>query len=154
MTDTQENPTNEYVTVKIGPQIFGLPIDRVHDVFVPEIITQVPMSLSDIAGVLNLRGRIVTAIDMRRKLGIEPREDRQNSMAVGIEFNGESYGLMIDSVGEVLKLEAGDIDQNPINLDTRWSSVSNGVYRLDGALMVILDVDRVLSGQLPKSNAA
>jgi len=66
-------------------------------------------------------------------------------MAVGIESRGESYGLLIDSVGEVLKLANDSFEQNPINLDPRWSRVSAGVHRLDGQLMVILDVDSVLA---------
>ena len=65
-------------------------------------------------------------------------------MAVGIELNGESYGLLIDSVGEVLKLDDATREPNPVNLDQRLARVSAGVHRLEGQLMVILDVDRVL----------
>jgi chemotaxis signal transduction protein len=72
----QEQPgrVTEYVTVTIGEQLFGLPISRVQDVFVPGKLTQVPLASDDIAGVLNLRGRIVTAIDMRRRLGMPERD--------------------------------------------------------------------------------
>ena len=104
---TSEQVT-EYVTVMIGGQLFGLPISRVQDVFMPDRVTRVPLSAPEIAGVLNLRGRIVTAIDMRRRLGLPPRTDDKPSMAVGIELKGESYGLLIDTVGEVMKL--GDSD--------------------------------------------
>ena len=65
-------------------------------------------------------------------------------MAVGIESRGESYGLLIDSVGEVMKLNDGTREANPVNLDGRLARVSAGVHRLDGQLLVILDVDRVL----------
>jgi purine-binding chemotaxis protein CheW len=65
-------------------------------------------------------------------------------MAVGIEFKGESYGLLIDSVGEVMKLSDNTREPNPVNLDQRLARVSGGVHRLEGQLMVILDVDRVL----------
>ena len=78
----------EYVTVIIGDQLFGLAIGRVQDVFVPERLTRVPLSPPDVAGVLNLRGRIVTAIDMRRRLGMPERAARTESMAVGIDCNG------------------------------------------------------------------
>lgn len=141
---THEESTVEYVTVTIGDQLFGLPINRVQDVFMPEIITRVQLSSPEIAGVLNLRGRIVTAIDMRRRLALPPREGAAQNMAVGIEFKGESYGLLIDAVGEVLRLSVDAIEHNPGNLDRRWSKISGGVYRLDGRLMVVLDVDRVL----------
>jgi purine-binding chemotaxis protein CheW len=134
----------EYVTVMIGDQLFGLPISRVQDVFMPDRLTRVPLSAPEIAGVLNLRGRIVTAIDMRRRLGLRPRADGRPPMAVGIELRGESYGLLIDTVGEVLKLADGTREPNPVNLDQHLARVSGGVHRLDGQLMVILDVDRVL----------
>ena len=135
----------EYVTVMIGGQLFGLPISRVQDVFMPDRITRVPLSAPEIAGVLNLRGRIVTAIDMRRRLGLPPRTDDKPSMAVGIELKGESYGLLIDTVGEVMKLGEETREPNPVNLDGRLARVSGGVHRLDGQLMVILDVDHVLN---------
>jgi purine-binding chemotaxis protein CheW len=135
----------EYVTVMIGGQLFGLPISRVQDVFMPDRVTRAPLSAPEIAGVLNLRGRIVTAIDMRRRLGLPPRTDDKPSMAVGIELKGESYGLLIDTVGEVMKLSETTRESNPVNLDARLGRVSGGVHRLDGQLMVILDVDHVLN---------
>jgi purine-binding chemotaxis protein CheW len=141
---TSEQVT-EYVTVMIGGQLFGLPISRVQDVFMPDRVTRVPLSAPEIAGVLNLRGRIVTAIDMRRRLGLPPRTDDKPSMAVGIELKGESYGLLIDTVGEVMKLGETTRESNPVNLDSRLARVSGGVHRLDGQLMVILDVDHVLN---------
>jgi purine-binding chemotaxis protein CheW len=135
----------EYVTAMIGGQLFGLPISRVQDVFMPDRITRVPLSEPDIAGVLNLRGRIVTAVDMRRRLGLPPRSDDKPSMAIGIELKGESYGLLIDAVGEVMKLGEATLEPNPVNLDGRLARVSAGVHRLDGQLMVILDVDSLLN---------
>ncbi|MCZ8316408.1 chemotaxis protein CheW [Phreatobacter sp.] len=145
MQQTTSDDVTEYVTVLIGGQLFGLPISRVQDVFMPDRLTRVPLAHPDIAGVLNLRGRIVTAIDMRVRLGLGRDKDAKPAMAVGIESRGESYGLLIDSVGEVLKLSNDSFEQNPINLDPRWSRVSAGVHRLDGQLMVILDVDSVLA---------
>ncbi|MBA5777237.1 chemotaxis protein CheW [Stappia sp. F7233] len=145
--------TIQYVTVVIGGQLFGLPISQVHDVFVPESVTRVPLAAPEVAGVLNLRGRIVTAIDMRRRLHLPPREDTQ-MMAVGIEHKGESYGLVIDKVGEVLTLSADSREANPSNLDKRWAEVSGGVHRLDGKLMVILDVERLLGAMVEPLAAA
>lgn len=135
----------EYVTVVIADQLFGLPIARVQDVFVPEQLTRVPLASPEIAGVLNLRGRVVTAIDMYCRLALPPRPEGRPPMSVGIESDGESYGLLIDSVGEVLKLADDMREPNPVNLDRRLASVSAGVHRLEGRLMVVLDVDRVLA---------
>jgi purine-binding chemotaxis protein CheW len=134
----------EYVTVLLGGQLFGLPISRVQDVFMPENMTRVPLARPEIAGVLNLRGRIVTAIDMRCRLGLPKLEAKRPPMAVGIECKGESYGLLIDAVGEVLKLDDKAREPNPVNLDLSLAQISAGVHRLDGQLLVILDVERVL----------
>jgi purine-binding chemotaxis protein CheW len=142
----------EYVTVTIGGQLFGLPISRVQDVFMPDRLTRVPLASGEIAGVLNLRGRIVTAIDMRARLGLPPRNDGIPLMAVGIDAKGESYGLLIDTVGEVLKLSDSTREPNPVNLDTRLARMSAGVHRLDGQLLVVLDVDRVL--EMPVESVA
>src|SRR6185312_8689540 len=95
-TETSEGLVAEYVTAMISGQLFGLPISQVQDVFMPDRLTRVPLSAPEIAGVLNLRGRIVTAVDMRRRLGSPPRSDGRPPMAVGIELKGESYGLLID----------------------------------------------------------
>ncbi|MHC5656058.1 chemotaxis protein CheW [Stappia sp.] len=135
--------TIQYVTVFIGGQLFGLPISQVHDVFVPESVTRVPLAAPEVAGVLNLRGRIVTAIDMRKRLHLPNRDENAQVMAVGIEHKGESYGLVIDKVGEVLRLSNESQEPNPSNLDKRWAEISGGVHRLDGKLMIILDIGRL-----------
>src|SRR5436853_3551616 len=143
MTAMNEN-TVEYVTAMIGGQLFGLPIARVQDVFIPERLTRVPLASPDVAGVLNLRGRIVTAIDMRSRLGLPKREGGRPPMAIGVDLRGESWGLLIDSVGEVLKLADDSREVNPVNLDPRLTKMAAGIHRLDGQLMVVLGVDRVL----------
>jgi purine-binding chemotaxis protein CheW len=137
-------PSTEYVTAMIGGQLFGLPIARVQDVFIPDRMTPVPLSSPDIAGILNLRGRIVTVIDMRRRLGVVEQKSDQPPMAIGIECRGESYGLLIDDIGEVMTLPDNMRENNPVNLDARLAEVSSGVLRLDSQLLVVLDIDRVL----------
>lgn len=137
----------EYVTAVIGGQLFGLPIGRVLDVFAPEGLTRVPLADPEIAGVLNLRGRIVTAIDMRRRLDLPARGPGEPCMAIGIEQDGESYGLLVDQVGEVLRVPASRLDSVPANLDPSWARLAAGVHRLENRLMVVLDVDRSLEPQ-------
>src|SRR5246127_3608293 len=104
--DNLSKDVTEYVTAVIGGQLFGLPIGRVQDVFMPERLTRVPLAATEIAGLLNLRGRIVTVIDMRRPPHFEGRAAdaaKRGPLALGIEHKGESYGLLIDHIGEVLK---------------------------------------------------
>jgi len=139
---------SEFVTFTTAGQLFGLPIGRVQDVFKPSQITRVPLAGAEIAGVLNLRGRIVTAIHLSARLDLESgRQDEPHKkppMAIGIECGAESFGLLVDAVGEVLKLPEAELEANPINLDRKLARVSDGVFRLDGQLLVVLDVDRVL----------
>lgn len=133
----------EYVTATIGGQLFGLPIARVLDVFIPERITPVPLAPAEIAGVLNLRGRIVTVIDMRKRLDLPPRAPGEKFMAIGIEQNGESYGLLVDQVGEVMKFSAATREAVPVNLDPSWARIAECVHRLEDRVLVALDVDRI-----------
>jgi len=143
MENTQQNMT-VYVTAMIDGQLFGLPIVRVQDVFIPERLTRVPLAPPEIVGVLNLRGRIVTLIDLRRRFGLGERKEGEDVMAIGVESRGESYGLLIDWVGEVVELEGVAREPNPVNLDQRLAQMSSGIYRLDDQLLVVVDVDRVL----------
>ncbi|HEY4720228.1 MAG TPA: chemotaxis protein CheW [Anaerolineae bacterium] len=139
-----EDHLTEFVTVTIGNYLFGLPISRVQDVFVPDRVTRVPLAPPDVAGILNLRGRVMTVIEMRSRLDLGTRQPSQPVMVIGIELKGESYGLLVDSVGEVMQLQSSAREANPANLDPRLGRVSAGIYRLEGQLMVVLDVDRVL----------
>ena len=122
---TNENLT-EYVTATIGGQLFGMPILRVQDVFMPERLTRVPLAPPEIAGVLNLRGRIVTLIDMRCRLGLGQRGDDGSAMAIGVECAGESYGLLIDQVGEVLTFDDAGREPNPTNLESAFGARVGG----------------------------
>ena len=135
----------EYVTVSVAGQLFGLPIDRVYDVFIANAVKEVPLAPREIIGLLNLRGRVVTALCLRRRLGLPDRTDARQEMAVGLEQRGESFGLMVGVVGEVMKLTADTREANPVHMDPRWLKLSQGVDRLDDKLLIILDVDAVLS---------
>ncbi|GJE42929.1 chemotaxis protein CheW [Methylobacterium soli] len=137
--------TSDFVTVFVGDTMFGLAINRVHDVFIPAGVTPVPLSPPEIVGLLNLRGRVVTALCLRRRLGLPPAEGEGSKMAIGLEQGGETFALVVDGVGEVLKLGADTHEAVPINLDSRWRELALGVHRLDGRLLVILDVDSLLA---------
>jgi len=142
--DSTADLLTEYVTMTIGGHMFGLPIFRVQDVFVPVGLTRVPLAPPEVAGILNLRGRVVTAIDMRSRLDFGAHKPGSPVMAIGIEFKGESYGLLVDAVGEVMPLAESERLAKPANLDPRLARVASGVYRLEGQLLVELDVDCVL----------
>ena len=141
---SENNAAREFVTMVIDGQIFGIPVLQVQDVLGPQKITRVPLAPREVAGSLNLRGRIVTAIDVRTRLGIPARADGEKSMSVVVDHNGEFYSLIVDQVGEVMSLQATDYEQTPATLDDRWREISDGVYRLKDMLLIVLDVKRLL----------
>lgn len=136
---------SEFVTMTIENQLFGIPVMKVQDVLGPQHINHIPLAPPEVAGSLNLRGRIVTAIDVRRRLGLPPREGEEGSMSVVVEQGTELYSLIIDAVGEVLSLPDARFERNPpANLDGLWRDVTAGIYQLDGRLMLVLDINRLL----------
>lgn len=141
-----QESTTGYVTARVGSQLFGLPIASVREVFVPGRMTRVPLVSRDIAGVLNLRGRVVTVIDMHARLGVGG-ERAALPKAVGVDQRGESYALLVDTLGEVLRLRDSCLEATPVNLDSRLARVASGVHRLDDELMVVLDAGRLLELQ-------
>ena len=142
----------QFVSITIADQLFGIPVLMVHDVLGPQRITRIPLAPSEVAGSLNLRGRIVTAIDVRLRLKLSPRPKDQLGMSIVVDHGGELYSLMVDSVGEVLSLSSDDYERHPATLDPLWREMSDGIYRLNDTLLIILDVNRLLN--FDKSEAA
>ncbi len=135
----------DFVTMTIANQLFGIPVLQVQDVLGHQRITRIPLAPPEVAGSLNLRGRIVTAIDVRLRLGLPGRQKDKPEMSIVVDLRGELYSLIVDAVGEVLSLSTDDFECNPATLDARWREVSTGIYRLNNQLMVVLDVSRLLN---------
>jgi purine-binding chemotaxis protein CheW len=134
----------DYVTMTIADQLFGIPVLQVQDVLGQQRITRIPLAPPEVAGSLNLRGRIVTAIDVRLRLGLPPRPRDDHDMSIVVDHQGELYSLMVDSVGEVLSVDSREFERNPATLDPLWREVSVGIYRLNEQLLVVLDVSQLL----------
>ena len=143
-TDQITHEEQVYVTLTVGGQLCGIPVLGVRDILAEQPITRIPLAPPDIAGSLNLRGRIVTAIDLRRRLNLPSREAGQKRMSVVAEQGAELYALLVDQVSEVMSLDVSLLERNPPTLERNWALFSNGIYRLDGRLLVILDVARLL----------
>lgn len=134
----------EFVTATIAGQLCGIPVLQVQDVLGPQRTTAIPLAPPEVAGSLNLRGRIVTAIDLRVRMGLAPLDDAPERMSIVVEHRGELYSLMVDQVGEVLKVGTAAFERCPATLDARWRAFSEGIYRLDEGLLLVLDVDPLL----------
>ncbi len=129
------------VTLMVGGQTIGIPIDKVRDVFFASAMTRVPLALPMIAGLVNLRGKVVTVLSMRAIMGFPG--NAKSEMTVGIEWRGEAFGLLVDEVGEVIDVPEGALERNPPNMDPRWASISAGIRRLEDRLLIQLDADRL-----------
>lgn len=134
-----------FLTLAVAGQACGVPVLVVRDVLGPQVITRIPLAPPEVAGSLNLRGRIVTAVDLRRRLGLPMREPDVQPMSIVVEMAGELYSMLADSVGEVVPLRQEESSSNPPTLDAVWRDVSKGVHRRDGQLLIVLDVERVLA---------
>ena len=136
--------SEEFVTFTIAGQLFGISVLQIQDVLNSCHITPIPLAPPEITGSLNLRGRVVTAIDVRRRLGLPARPSDADSMGIVAENEGELYCLMVDAVGEVLALSQSAFERNLPTFDAEFRVFSEGIYRLDDQLLVVLDVKRLL----------
>ena len=143
-SETESGVSQEFVTFTIAGQLFGIPVLQVQDVLSSYHITPIPLAPPEITGSLNLRGRVITAIDVRIRLSLPGRDADADSMSIVAENEGELYSLMVDAVGEVLALSPSAFERNLPTLDPKFRAFSAGIYRLDGQLLVVLDVDRLL----------
>ena len=136
--------TMAFLTLSLAGQHCGVPVLAVRDVLADQTIARIPLAPREVAGNLNLRGRIVTAIDLRERLRLPPRPPGQKAMSVVTEHGTELYALLVDQVSEVVTLPSGDMEPNPPTLPVLWADHSRGIYRLEGKLLVILNVARLL----------
>jgi purine-binding chemotaxis protein CheW len=135
------------ISVRLGPQILGINVAHVHDVIRLGALNKVPLAPGWVEGVMNLRGRIVTAINLRMRFALPPRKSGADSMCVVIEHRGEPYGLIVDAVGDVIDVADAEIEANPVTLDERWQQVSDGVVKLE-SLMVVANVTALMDADL------
>ena len=130
-----------YVTMRVDKQLFGIDVKHVRDVLRNQLITPIPLAPPDIAGSLNSRGRIVTVVDVRKRLGLPPLEQKQSQTTfVVVDVKGELYSLQVDDVGDVLTVSRSMIENTPANLSPVWKSLSSGIYKMDGELLVLINI--------------
>ncbi|HXT81614.1 MAG TPA: chemotaxis protein CheW [Acetobacteraceae bacterium] len=150
-TDLLERPTaagteeQVFVTLTVADQLCGIPVLTVRDILGEQPITRIPLAPPEIAGSLNLRGRIVTAIDLRRRLQLPAAPPDQTGMSIVVDQGGELYAFLVDQVSEVMSLPASTFERNPPTLDEGWTTFSTGIYRLEGRLLVVLNVGQLLA---------
>ena len=148
-TAMTDGDTDQFVMMRVGDQDIAFAIQDVRDAVEPHAITPIPLAPSAIAGVMNLRGRIVTVIDLRRILGGENdggENGREYSHMTGITVDRPDgpFTLLVDSVSEVRRIERSLLEAPPVTLDPALKRLCRGVFQLPERLVVLLDVDRIL----------
>ncbi len=164
------NATLDLVTMQVNSQLFGIAVRHVHDVLGPQKITRVPLAPGAVAGSLNLRGRIVTVLDLRVTLGIGHAQRAPEAMSmpamsmhatnmpavnmpatkiaamnVVIELDGELYAVLVDNVGDVMTLPAAAVEPLPPTLGASWRALGHGIVRLDDRLLLLLAPEHMLA---------
>ena len=134
----------QLVSFHIGDEQFGLDILRVQEIIRVQHLTRVPNSSDFVDGVINLRGSVIPVIGLRKRLGLEQREHDKQTRIMVVEVNGEVLGFIVDSVSEVLRIPADTVEPPPRLAKVERSYVS-GVARREDRLLILLDVNRLMS---------
>lgn len=134
----------QLITFHVEDLFLGVDINQVREINRQLDIAAVPHAPSSVSGVVNLRGDVVTIVDLRRVLRLPPHHVTSKSRNVVVMSGGESIGLLVDCVTEVVTAEAAEIEPAPSNVEGVDGRYFKGVYKLDCELLVILDVDKVL----------
>ncbi len=127
---------------RVGRETYGVPITSVHEIVRVPQVTAVPDAPDYIEGVINLRGRIVSILDLRKRLGVAGETGSKNRILVA-ENRGKLVGLVVDSASEVLKLPASDVEPPPALLQSGLNCIT-GVGKLAGRLIILIDLERLL----------
>ena len=131
-------------TVGAADETLGIPVSFVHTIFRISRITPIPLGPAEVIGLVNLRGKIVTAVSLRRRLGLVDAASHEGAIAIGIEHRGESFALLVDEVGDVMTISESARIMPPANLRPSRLSLTSAVFRLEEGILSVLDMDVVL----------
>ena len=136
--------TTLYSTFSVSDRYVGIPVDRVQEVLLAQPITPVPLAHDHISGLLNLRGQIVTAIDLRARMGLPAREADAPSANVVVTTDGGPLSLLVDRLGDVVAVDDASFEPPPNTLEAEMARSIKGAFKLDDALLLDLDLDEAL----------
>jgi purine-binding chemotaxis protein CheW len=134
----------EYVTFRVGAQWLGIPVLMVQEVLAGQRITRVPLAPPEVSGFLNLRGRIVTAVDLRVRLQLPVRAEDSGTVSVVVRDEEELFSFLVDEVGDVMAVGAQALEPPPATLDARWKQCCDGIVRRDKDLLVVVSAREML----------
>ncbi len=135
----------QFCTFFLEGLFFGIEVEKVQEVIRYQEMTRVPLAPSVVGGLINLRGQIVTAVDMRRRLGLSERPKDQLPMNVVVRTEDGAVSLLVDEIGDVLETEEESFERPPETVQGVARELIRGVYKLKGQLLLILDTDKALN---------
>lgn len=136
--------TTQYCTFLLDGLYFGVDVQRVQEVLRPQQLTPVPLAPSHVNGLINLRGQIVTALDLRQRLGLPPRQGGRPPMKIVIRSDEEAVAILVDEIGEVVDVDEDRFERPPETLQGGARELIPGAYKLADRLLLILDTDRAI----------
>lgn len=143
----------QFCTFFLDGHFFGTPVPQVQEVIQYQVMTRVPLAPIVISGMINLRGQIVPAIDLRRRLGLPDRPPDKLPMNVVVRTAEGAVSLLVDEIGDVIEVEAEALESPPETLQGFAREVVRGVYKLPGRLLLVLDTELAVNGSAPGPSA-
>ncbi|UZP68370.1 chemotaxis protein CheW [Desulfovibrio mangrovi] len=143
----QDDELLQLVTFSIGDEEFGVDILKVQEIIRTMEITKVPRAPEFVEGVINLRGKVIPIIDLRRRFGLTSKAHDKHTRIIVIEINNMIVGFVVDSVSEVLRIPASTVEPPPPVVAGMESEYISGVGKLQDRLLILLDLDRLLSNE-------
>jgi len=137
--------TRQFCTFFVKNQFFGVPVEQVQEVIRYQEMTRVPLVPAAIRGLINLRGQIVMALDLRRRFGMEERPDSELPMNVVVRTDDGAVSFLVDEIGDVLEADEENFEPPPETLVGRARELVRGVYKLKERLMLVLDTERAVT---------
>jgi len=137
----------QFCTFFLKDQFFGVPVQKVQEVIRYQEMTRVPLTPPVIRGLINLRGQIVLAIDLRRRFAMEDRPETQLPMNVVVRTEDGPVSFLVDEIGDVLEVDEESFERPPDTVEGQSRELVLGVYKLRERLMLVLDTERAVGGE-------
>ena len=135
----------QFCTFTLGTLHIGLPVEQVQEILRPQDVTTVPLVDPVVHGLINLRGQIVTAVDLRTRCGLSARDGEEPPMNVVVRTADGVVSLLVDAIDDVVEASADDFEAAPETVQARLHHLVRGVYKLPARLLLVLDVDQALA---------
>ena len=135
----------QLATIWLDGDLYGVEVAHVQEVLKSQGLTRVPLAPAAVAGLINLRGQVVTAIELRERLGRPPRPEGTDAVVIVVRLHGEAVSLLVDAIADVVDVDPADFEAPPDTLDGAGRELIRGAFKLDGHLLLALDVHKAVS---------